>query len=113
MFLDLTAAYDTVWHRGLHMKLLRAIPDRHMVGFIMEMLPNRSFVVYTSEGQRSRLRRIKNGVPNGSVVSPMLFNIYISDLPETTSRKCGYADDLATLMRRPSWNKWKMVSTKT
>ena len=46
VFLDLTAAYDTVWHRGLHLKLLRIIPDRHMVGFIMEMLSNRSFVVF-------------------------------------------------------------------
>ncbi|KAJ3612646.1 hypothetical protein NHX12_020912, partial [Muraenolepis orangiensis] len=30
VYLDLTAAYDTVWHRGLHLKLLRTIPDRHM-----------------------------------------------------------------------------------
>ena len=103
VFLDLTAAYDTVWHRGLHLKLLRIIPDRHMVGFIMEMLSNRSFVVHTSDGQRSRLRRMKNGIPQGSVLSAMLFNIYISDLPETTSRKYGYADDLAILLRRPSW----------
>ena len=100
---DLTAAYDTVWHRGLHLKLLRIIPDRHMVGFIMEMLSNRSFVVHASDGQHSRLRRMKNGVPQGSVLSPMLYNIYISDLPETTSRKYGYADDLAILLRRPSW----------
>ena len=103
VFLDLTAAYDTVWHRGLHLKLLRIIPDRHMLGFIMDMLSNRSFVVHTSDGQRCRLRRMKNGVPQGSVLSPMLFNIYISDLPETTSRKYGYADDLAILLRRPSW----------
>ena len=92
-----------MWHRGLHLKLLRIIPDRHMVGFIMEMLSNRSFVVHTSDGQRSRLRRMKNVVPQGSVLSPMLFNIYISDLPETTSRKYGYADDLAILLRHPSW----------
>ena len=50
VFLDLTAAYDTVWHRGLHLKLLRTILDRHMVGFIMEMLSNRSFVVHTGNG---------------------------------------------------------------
>ena len=30
-------------------------------------------------------------------------NIYIHDIPETTSRKYGYADDLAVMMRRPTW----------
>ena len=59
--------------------------------------------MHTSDGERCRLRILKNGVPQGSVFSPMLFNIYISDLPETTSRKYGYADDLAILLRRPSW----------
>ena len=74
-----------------------------MVGFIMEMLSNRNFVVHTSDGHRTSLRRMNNGVPQGSVLSPMPFNIFISDLPETTSRKYGYADDLAILLRRPSW----------
>ena len=69
----------------------------------MDILSSRSFVVHTSDGQRSRLRRIKNGVSQGSVLSSMLFNIYISDLPVTTSRKYGYADDLAILLRRQSW----------
>ena len=103
VYLDLTAAYDTVWHRGLHLKLLRTITDRHMVRFIMETLSNRSFVLQTSDGQRSRLRRLRNGVPQGSVLSPMLFNIYIYDLPGTASRKYGYADDLAIMLRRPTW----------
>ncbi|KAJ3596533.1 hypothetical protein NHX12_002939 [Muraenolepis orangiensis] len=103
VYLDLTAAYDTVWHRGLHLKLLRTIPDRHMVKFIMETLSNRSFILQTSSGQCSRLRRLKNGVPQGSVLSPMLFNVYIHDLPDTVSRKYGYADDLAIMLSRPTW----------
>ena len=103
VLLNLTAAYDTVWHRGLHLKLLRTIPDRHMVKFIMEMLSNCSFILRTSDGQKSRLRRLRNGVPQGSVLSSMLFNIYIYDLPETTSRKYGYADDLAIMLRQPTW----------
>jgi len=35
VFVDLTAAYDTVWHRGLTCKLLRLLPDRYMVHMIM------------------------------------------------------------------------------
>ena len=54
--------------------------------------------MHTSDGQRSGLRSMKNGVMHGSVLSPMLFIIYISDLPEITSRKYGYADDLAVLL---------------
>lgn len=70
--LDLTAAYDTVWHCGLHLKLLRTIPHRHIVSFIMEMLANRSFTLRTSDGQWTKLRRLRNGVPQGSVLSPMM-----------------------------------------
>ncbi|KAL7864412.1 hypothetical protein AOLI_G00158320 [Acnodon oligacanthus] len=103
VFLDLTAAYDTVWHHGLHLKLLRTIPERHMVRFIMKMLMNRSFIVHASDGQTSRLRRLKNGVPQGSVLSPMLFNIYIHDLPDTTATKYGYVDNLAIMLRHPTW----------
>ena len=103
VFLDLTAAYDTVWLCRLHMKRLETIPDKHIVSFIMEMLSNRSFRLHTSNGQSSRVRKLKNGVPQGSVLAPMLFNIYIHDLPATQSRKYGYADDLAILLSKPSW----------
>ena len=35
VFVNLTAAYDTVWHRGLTFKLLRLLPDKHMVRMII------------------------------------------------------------------------------
>ena len=63
VFVDLTAAYDTVWHRGLACKLLRLLPDRHMVRMIMEMVGNCSFTLTTGNGKRSRLQRLKSGVP--------------------------------------------------
>ena len=72
---DLTAAYDTVWHQGLALKLLRTIPDCHFVRFIMNILSTRSFKLKTSTGQISRLRTLKNGLPQGSTLSPILFNI--------------------------------------
>jgi len=63
VFVDLTAAYDAVWHRGLTCKLLQLLPDRHMVHMIMEMVSNRSFTLTTGNGKRSRFPRLKNGVP--------------------------------------------------
>ena len=92
IFVDLTAAYDTVWHRGLTCKLLRLLPDKHMVRMITELVRNRSFTLTTGDSKQSRLRRLKNGVPHGSVLAPLLFNIYTYDLPSTISRKFAYAD---------------------
>jgi hypothetical protein len=95
VFVDLTAAYDTVWHRGLYLKLLKIIPDVKLVRFIMTMMQNRSFFVVTSSGDRSRKRRLRNGLPQGSVLAPILYNIYTADFPETISRQYIYADDSA------------------
>ena len=70
VFIDLTAAYDTVWHRGLTCKLLRLLPDKHMVRMIMELIRNRSFTLTTGDSKPSKLRRLRNGVPQGSVLAP-------------------------------------------
>ena len=49
VFVNLTADYDTVWHRGLTCKLLRLLPDKHMVRMIMELVRNRSFTLTTAK----------------------------------------------------------------
>ena len=38
VFVDLTAVYESVWHRGLTCKLLRLLPNKHMVRMIMELV---------------------------------------------------------------------------
>jgi len=83
-----------------------------MVDMITEMVGNRSFTLTTGNGQRSRLRRVKNGVPQGSVLAPLLFNIYISNLPTTISRKYGYADDLAIMHPNRDWQAVEGVLNK-
>ena len=54
VFVDLTAAYDTVWRCGLTCKLLRLLPDMHMVRMIMELVWNRSFTLTTGYSKQSR-----------------------------------------------------------
>ena len=103
MFVDLTAAYDTVWHRDLTCKLLRLLPDKHIARMIMELVRNRSFTLTTGDSKPSRLRRLKNSLRQGLVLAPLLFNIYIYDLPSIISKKYAYADDLAILYSSKDW----------
>ena len=49
-------------------------------------------------------QRLNSGVPQGSVLSPLLFNVYIADLPQTNSKKYGYSDDIALLKVHRDWN---------
>ena len=51
LFVDLTAAYDTAWHRGLTCKLLRLLPDKHMARMIIKLVRNRSFTLITGDSK--------------------------------------------------------------
>ena len=74
-----------------------------MVKMIMELVQNRSFTFTSGDSKQSRLRRLKNGVFQGSVSAPLLFNIYMYDLPSMISKKFTYADDLALLHSSGNW----------
>lgn len=63
-----------------------------------EMLCNRMFTVYLGE-IHGKPRRLNDGLPQGSVLSPILFNLYIIDLSNTISRKFIYADDITLVMQ--------------
>ena len=74
-----------------------------MVRMIIELVRNHSFILTTGDGKQSRLRRLKNGIPQESVLAPLLFNIYTYDLPSMISRKFAYANDLALLHSSGNW----------
>jgi len=92
VFLNLTAAFDTVWHTGLLYKLSKNIPD-WFVRLIELFLRDRHFKVHIGD-DTSAWRTQVNGLPQGSVLSPTLFNLYTNDLLVTASRKFIYADDI-------------------
>ena len=97
VFLDISKAFDSVWHRGLLHKMLEAGISLSMVQLIRSFLIGRSFRVKL-RSCRSTGRRIEAGVPQGSVLSPLLWNIFVSDLPTSPRTELAlYADDTAIL----------------
>lgn len=92
-FLDIKQAFDTVWHAGLIWKLKTLkIPDA-IVHIIANYLKNRSFRVKT-DNHLSKARIMEAGVAQGSTLSPLLYAIYVQDMPKHD--KCLhslYADD--------------------
>jgi len=60
----------------------------------MNMLYNRSFVLFVN-GKASRPFKLKNGVAQGSILAPTLYNIYTADFPTTSCKRYMYADDVA------------------
>ena len=54
-----------------------------------------SFVLKTADGQNSRPYHLKNGVAQGSVLVPTLYNVYTHDIPQTNVNRYMYADDIA------------------
>jgi len=109
IFLELTAAYHTVWHLGLHLKLLKARACQPMVNFITELLYSRSFVLYTSDRRASRPFRTKKGVAQGYVLASSLYNIYTSDFPETSAKRYMYAGDVALTVSAPHLRKRNLL----
>ena len=74
-----------------------------MVKMIMELVRNQNFTLVTDDNKQSRLRFLKNSVPQESVLAPLLFNIYTYDLLFTISRNSACADDLALLQYFGNW----------
>jgi hypothetical protein len=95
-FIDISQAFDEVWHPGLLYKLKRALP--HPLYSILKSYPtNRVFQVRYQEEYTS-LQTIHSGVPQGSILSPILYSIFTADLPVTDQNLTAtYADDTATL----------------
>ena len=97
LLFDIQAAFDAVWHAGLVNKLFKIKVPGYLVLWIIDFLKDRKFDVKVG-GSVSALTAIGTGVPQGSPASPILFSIFINDMPMRFSQDNGYtllfADDL-------------------
>ncbi|KAI5726243.1 hypothetical protein M8J77_025720 [Diaphorina citri] len=97
-FLDVTSAFDRVWHTGLLYKLKQLLPQHHYL-LLKSYLSDRFFRV-KHDGSYSRYHKINASVPQGSVLGPFLYVLYTADLPTTDETTIAtFADDTAVLSK--------------
>ena len=93
--IDFSRAFDTVWKRGLYKKLYDLDVPEYLILWIKAFLSDRiAQVMYGSA--HSRYRSMVNGLPQGSVLSPILFICFINDICDDMGVEVSlFADDLA------------------
>ena len=93
VFCDISKAFDKVWHKGLLFKLSHAGIKGMLLSWLRNYLSERRQRV-TIQGHFSEWAQITAGVPQGSVLGPLLFLIYINDIVKVVKSSIRlFADD--------------------
>ena len=91
--LVISKAFDKVWHQGLLYKMKQNGISGNLLETLTDFLKHQKQRVILN-GQNSSWENVEAGVPQGSVLSPLLFLIYINDLPDNLSTNVKlFADD--------------------
>ncbi len=95
VFLDIRKAFDSVEHNILLNKMKTQFGFTNIeLDWFQSYLTNRKQVCHIN-GKFSSSKKIITGVPQGSILGPLLFYLYLNDLPECLCKTtpCLYADD--------------------
>ena len=94
---DISEAFDKVWYIGLLFRIKAYGVDGELLSLLENYLENCKQQVVLND-QTSEWREINSGVPQGSVLEPLLFLIYLNDLPDGITSICKiFADDTSLL----------------
>ena len=108
ILLDLSKAFDVVPHHHLLMKLYMYGITGKTHRWIEDFLGNRTQEVFVN-GSKSKRGMVKSGVPQGTVLGPLLFLIYINDIEsQITSSIYLFVDDSA--LYRPIYSESDSIS---
>lgn len=111
VLLDIEKAFDSVWHNALIHKLMTLKFPIYLIKLVKSYLQSRKAFVEVN-GQRSFVFDIPAGVPQGSLLSPLLFNIFINDVSHPKDCQLAiYADDTALFCDAPWKNVKKLKKT--
>ena len=99
VYLDLEGAYDSIWHEGLIQKLIKLNIGKTYINWIISYLQKRTQTVRIGSKESDEIT-VSCGLPQGAVLSPMLFNIMLSDIPKDDNvQLIIYADDITLLSK--------------
>lgn len=97
ILLDVKAAFDSVWHNALISKMINLNFPLPLTKLINSFLKNREFRVHIGSCFSDKIS-VAAGCPQGSCISPVLYNIYTSDFPTLVDCNTSIlADDTALI----------------
>ena len=100
-FLEVEKAFGNVWQNGLRLKIFQLDLPTKTACWLSDFLVGRLIQVSVNNFFSSQIN-LKAGVPQGSVLSQLLFLIYINDLQHCTTNKTLYPNSLMILLNGPS-----------
>lgn len=95
VLLDIEKAFDTVWIQGIVYKLIKYQFEQSLVKLVYNHLTNRQFKIKINESHSS-IKHPKAGVPQGSVLGPVIFSYFMNDISKFGKTSLAvYADHTA------------------